>query len=123
METTQQIFCKSSRPDLSKIHGKTPVLESLFNKFCQKETAVQVFSHEFCKKFFKIIHFTSASVSKQISLQVSTDWNARLEWVKTKKGSTHQTHDIVSTSATSYKRIIDVETTSCVYWEIQFETE
>ena len=47
------MFCKKWRSEkLHKIHGKTPVLESLFNK-----TPTQVFSYEFCD-IFKNTFFT-----------------------------------------------------------------
>ena len=44
-----------------------------------------------------------------------------MKWVNKMKyvqfiDNTQQAHDVVSTSATSYRRLIDVETSSCVCW-------
>ena len=51
------------------VHRKTLVLESLFNKFYQKETPTQVFSWEYCGTFkntyFEEDLLTSASVDRK----------------------------------------------------------
>ena len=46
---TSKAFRSSRLQMFSKIHRKTPMLESVFNKVAPKETLSQVFSHDFCE--------------------------------------------------------------------------
>ena len=66
-----EAFCKKVLLEYCKTHRKTPVSESHFLNFIQKETLVQVFFCEFCEIFQKSFSYRTLPVDASVCANIA----------------------------------------------------
>ena len=66
-----EAFCKKVLLEYCKTHRKTPVSESHFLNFIQKETLVQVFFCGFCKTFKESYSYRTLPVDASVCAKIA----------------------------------------------------